>query len=86
VGESNLPVSEAKPGFVEWLANQLGLPFALPKLALPQTVKNADKALGRLFAAGLDNVAGRIERNAAIREGKSALLCRLIVLKIAGRT
>ena len=69
--ESNLPIPEAKPGFLEWLANKFGLPFVLPKLALPQTIKNADKALGRLIAAGLDNVAGRIERNTAIRGGKT---------------
>jgi predicted 3-demethylubiquinone-9 3-methyltransferase (glyoxalase superfamily) len=62
---------DAKPGFLEWLANKFGLPFALPKLALPQTIKNADKALGRLIAASLDNVAGRIERNTSLRAGRT---------------
>jgi hypothetical protein len=69
---------QAKPGFVEWLAGKFGLPFALPKLALPQTVKNADRALARLVAAGLDNVAGRIERNTAIREGKTEAELKVI--------
>jgi Protein of unknown function (DUF2806) len=83
LAESNLPMPEAKPGFVEWLADKFGLPFALPKLALPQTIKNADKALGRLVGAGLDNVAGRIERNTAIREGKTE--GELKVIKAAAR-
>jgi predicted 3-demethylubiquinone-9 3-methyltransferase (glyoxalase superfamily) len=78
VDESNLPVPEAKSGFLEWLANKFGLPFALPTLALPQTIKNADKALGRLIAAGLDNVAGRIERNTAIRGGKTEAELKVI--------
>jgi hypothetical protein len=77
VVESNLPVPE-KPSFLEWLAECLGIPFALPKLALPQTIRNADKALGRLIAAGFDNVAGRIERNTAIRAGKTEAELRVI--------
>ncbi|MCD9107154.1 DUF2806 domain-containing protein [Bradyrhizobium japonicum] len=76
--ESNLPAPEAKPGFLEWLADRFGLPFALPKLALPQTIKNADKALGRLIAAGVDNVSGRIERNSAIRGGKTEAELKVI--------
>jgi hypothetical protein len=78
VDGSNLPVPEAKPGFLEWLAVKLGVPFALPKLALPQTIKNADKALGRLIAAGLDNVTSRIERNTAIRGGKTEAELKVI--------
>lgn len=79
--ESNLPVPEAKPSLLDWLAVKLGLPFALPKLALPQTMKNADKAFGRLIAAGVDNVSGRIERDTAIREGKTE--AELQVIKAA---
>ncbi|WP_426440667.1 DUF2806 domain-containing protein [Bradyrhizobium genosp. P] len=79
--ESNLPVPEAKPSLLDWLAVKLGLPFALPKLALPQTMKNADKAFGRLIAAGVDNVSGRIERDTAIREAKTE--AELTVIKAA---
>jgi hypothetical protein len=68
--KANIPAVD-QPGFLEWLAGKLGVPFALPKLALPQTIKNGDKAFGRLLAAGLDNASGRIERNTAIREVKT---------------
>jgi hypothetical protein len=76
-------VDQSKPGFAKWLGDKLGLPFALPTIALPQTIKNADKALGRLVAATLDNVSGRIERNTAIREGRK--VAELKVIKTAGR-
>jgi hypothetical protein len=71
VDDDNLPVAtEAKPSLLEWLADYFGIPFAFPKIALPQTIRNADKALGRLIAAGAENVAGRMERNTAIRAAK----------------
>ena len=69
--ESNLPLPEVKPGFLEWVADYFGIPFTLPKLALPQTVKNADKSLGRLIGAGLDSISSRWERGAAIRQAKT---------------
>jgi len=79
VDDDNLPVAaEAKPSLLEWLADYFGVPFALPKIALPQTIKNADKALGRLIAAGSDNLAGRMDRDTAIRASKQDAEVRAI--------
>ncbi len=48
-----------KPSLIEWLDGLL--PFRLPRINLPQTAKNFDKAASRLVDAGASNAIARID-------------------------
>jgi hypothetical protein len=60
---------QSLPSIGELIEAKLG--FRLPTIALPQTLKNIDKAVSRLVLAGSDNLAARIERNTAAVEARS---------------
>jgi hypothetical protein len=51
------------PTVVDWLSQWLGV--QLPSIPLPQTLKNLDKALGKIVRAGGDNLEARIKGNTA---------------------
>jgi hypothetical protein len=53
----------------EKLSAVLGI--KIPAIALPQTVRNLDKALARLIDATSENFASRIERGTSLREAKT---------------
>ncbi len=57
------------PSLGELIEAKLG--FRLPSVALPQTLKNIDKAIQRLVLAGSTNLAARIDRNTAAVEARS---------------
>jgi hypothetical protein len=64
----NAPLPELPtPG--EKLSAWLG--FKVPTIALPQTAKNLDKAVGRLISAGAENLCSRIERGTLLREARA---------------
>lgn len=49
------------PTLSDWLANWLG--FKLPAIPMPQTVKNLDKAVGKILLAAGENAETRIKSN-----------------------
>jgi hypothetical protein len=49
------------PTMSDWIANWLG--FQLPSIPMPQTVKNFDKAVGRILLAAGENAEERIKAN-----------------------
>ncbi|QQO31205.1 hypothetical protein JJC00_21400 [Bradyrhizobium diazoefficiens] len=59
---SDIPSPEGGlPTLSDWLANWLG--FQLPSIPMPQTIKNLDKAVGRILLASGENVEARIKSN-----------------------
>lgn len=64
----NLP---QKPELGEWLEENLGLPFRLPRLPFVQTAKNLDKAVATLVAASGENIAARVRASTARIEARS---------------
>lgn len=71
-------VIEEKPSLVEWFENFL--PFRLPRIPLPQTAKNLDKAVARIVDAGGENavtrIAGSTQKQAAIGRGTADFIQR----------
>jgi hypothetical protein len=65
VGEPN-----SLPTLGDVIEAKLG--FRLPTIALPQTVKNADKAFARLVLSGADNLVARINRSTEAISARSA--------------
>jgi hypothetical protein len=59
----DLPALPDKPGLLDYL--EQFLPFKLPRIGLPQTAKNLDKAAARLLDAGSVNLAARMAASTA---------------------
>lgn len=57
--KSSVPATIQKPSLTAWLETML--PFQLPRIPLPQTAKNLDKAVARLINVGTDRVAVGVE-------------------------
>lgn len=73
----NLPSpAPEKPSFVEWLESFL--PFTLPRIALPQTAKNLDKALARVVDAGGDYYASSIDQTRRLQDARTGASIDLI--------
>jgi hypothetical protein len=49
------------PTLSDWIANWLG--FQLPSIPMPQTVRNLDKAVGKILLAAGENAEARIKSN-----------------------
>jgi hypothetical protein len=73
--EGNLTPIE-KPSLMEYLGEWL--PFKLPRIPLPQTAKNADKALGKLILSGANLAVARWQRAARIKDAKAEAAVELI--------
>src|SRR5262245_50274008 len=74
-GSHQLP-EVPKPSLLEYLEGFL--PFKLPRLPLPQTAKNLDKATSRLILAGGEAWAKRIERGVSLEDAEAAAKADLI--------
>lgn len=73
VAASTTDLVSALPNVHDWLSSLLGI--NLPHLPpLPQTIKNLDKALGRIVLATGENLSSRLEGNTNIRKEKSIAL------------
>lgn len=59
-----------KPSFLQWAEGFL--PFKIPRIPLPQTAKNIDKAFARAIDAGGSYVATSIEQTQRIQEAQTA--------------
>jgi hypothetical protein len=71
----DLPVpSENKPlpTLSDWIANWLG--FQLPAIPMPQTIRNLDKAVGKILLAAGENAEARIRSNTGKAKAKGC--CR----------
>jgi len=53
--------SKNLPSLVSWLESYL--PFRIPRMPLPQTAKNIDKAFAQIITGGAENVAARLAAN-----------------------
>src|SRR4051812_47100018 len=58
-----MPNDDELPTLGQLISGWLG--FQLPAIPIPQTIKNLDKASGKLFAALGDNVVASIKNNTA---------------------
>jgi Protein of unknown function (DUF2806) len=66
---SETPVPTNLPTLSEKIWGWFGL--QVPSIPLPQTVKNLDKALGRLIAVGGENLASRMEHDTSRRQARA---------------
>jgi hypothetical protein len=62
----NLP-----PSMSDWIASWLG--FQLPSIPMPQTVKNLDKAVGKILLAAGENAEARIKSNTGKARAKGRI-------------
>ncbi len=69
-------VPNGLPTFADWLSSKIG--FQLPAIPLPQTAKNADKALGRIIDAVGQNVASRVDRDTKLRQARAEAEAKII--------
>jgi hypothetical protein len=70
----DLPIpagDNALPSMSDWLANWLG--FQLPTIPMPQTVKNLDKAVGKILLAAGENAEARIKSNTGKAKAKGKI-------------
>ena len=70
----DLPVpscGNALPSMSDWIANWLG--FQLPSIPMPQTVRNFDKAVGKILLAAGDNAEARIKANTGKAKAKGRI-------------
>ncbi|PNG27015.1 DUF2806 domain-containing protein [Methylocella silvestris] len=74
ISNGSLPL--ALPTLEEKISTILGFQFHLPYL--PQTLKNADKAVARLLHAGSESLSSRFERDTALRRAKTKFDERLL--------
>jgi hypothetical protein len=58
-----MPDSDNLPTIRQWIWDWLGIP--LPAVPLPQTLKNLDKAVGKILLAAGENVEARVKVNTA---------------------
>jgi hypothetical protein len=61
---SDLPAPQGEgglPTLSDWIASWLG--FQLPSIPMPQTIKNLDKAVGKILLAAGENAEARIKAN-----------------------
>jgi hypothetical protein len=58
-----MPDSDKFPTVTQWISDWLGV--QLPTVPMPQTVRNFDKAVGRILLAAGENVEARIKVNTA---------------------
>jgi hypothetical protein len=59
------------PTMSDWIANWLG--FQLPAIPMPQTVKNLDKAVGKILLAAGENAEARIKSNTGKTKAKGKI-------------
>lgn len=69
-------VNVEKPSFVGWL--ETFLPFKLPRLPLPQTAKNLDKAAARLIMARANASIAGIENDQIVASARSRAVVTVI--------
>jgi len=69
---TNLPSSSERPSLLDWLEEYFHLPFRLPRLLLPRTAANVDKAAAMIVLAGGENVAARIQASTTRIVARSA--------------
>jgi hypothetical protein len=68
----DLPVPAGPlPTLSDWLAGWLG--FQLPVIPMPQTVKNIDKAVGKILLAAGENAEARIKANTGRAKAKGKI-------------
>ena len=64
-------VQNPLPTLSDWIANWLG--FQLPAIPMPQTVKNLDKAVGKILLAVGENAEARIKSNTGKAKAKGKI-------------
>jgi hypothetical protein len=67
-----------KPTLLEYIEGFL--PFTLPRIPLPQTAKNLDKAAARLILAKAEVVASDLERASKLKDAKAS--AKIEILKV----
>ncbi|BAL77003.1 DUF2806 domain-containing protein [Bradyrhizobium cosmicum] len=70
----NLPAPPGEnplPTMTDWIASWLG--FQLPSISMPQTVKNLDKAVGKIILAAGENAEARIKSNTGKAKAKGKI-------------
>jgi hypothetical protein len=65
------PGDNPLPTMSDWIANWLG--FQLPAIPMPQTVKNLDKAVGKILLAAGENAEARIKSNTGKAKAKGKI-------------
>jgi hypothetical protein len=59
----DLPEPQKRPSLLEWIEGYL--PFNIPRIPLPQTARNLDKAFAQLVMAGGENLTARLASDTA---------------------
>ncbi len=65
-----------KPSFLKFLEGWL--PFKLPRIPMPQTAKNLDKAMAKLVLLGGDEVASWLKRRSKVNDARAKATIELI--------
>jgi hypothetical protein len=66
-----MPDTDRLPTIGQFISNWLGV--QLPAVAMPQTLKNIDKAIGKIILAGGENFEARIKGNTAKARTKNKI-------------
>ncbi len=66
-----MPDNDGLPTIGQLISNWLGV--QLPNVAMPQTLKNIDKAIGKIVLAGGENIEARITGNTATAKAKNKI-------------